>query len=340
MRFITRLLICMGALAALLAMPALASAALPKAKTQYTHEGHVGQGNDWHVELEVGTDTRRLKSIVLYLQECDVTAFAEDVPVSDTGAFEVVATLPKGGTYRVTGSFVSATHAHGEFELTNEKCSPGTGVRTFDAHPAKAGGAHGGHDSTSSHRGGTPPRQYARLDNKTPAQIAEAARLWSRTLTIANTPAFKTYRAVRRLYKITARRRPRPLIFHVHRAAYDTDRFLFAATRPESLVYWWGSKKGPPRLVAFMYRANTLIPPKFAGGIFGWHAHNPTAMPMTHVWLTGDLRSSAANCMPVPELEAYLPGFKYEKPAQLSGHESLPCPTGDTADDGHTGDDH
>lgn len=338
MRFMTRLPICVGALVALLALPAVASAALPKEKTQYAVHDHTGSGQDFHIEIDVGTNPRVLKSVVLYLQECDATGFAEDVPVSENGDFEVTSTLPKGGTWRIKGSFTTADHAHGEYELVNEKCS--TGAKTFDAHPPKPGGANGLHDheASSHHKGGTAPRRYARLDNKSPRAIAEAARLWSRTLTVAQTRSFRTYKAVRRMYKITARRRPRPLVFHVHRKAYDLDRYVLTATRPESLVYWWAAK-GQPQLVAFMYRANTLVPPKFAGGIFGWHSHFADKEPMTHVWLTNDLRSAAANCMPVPELEEALPKFNYAKPAQASGHESMPCLTDEeaTSGDGHAG---
>ncbi len=315
MRSNTRLLACAGTLLALLALPAVAPAALPQTNTQYGVHDHTGEGTDFHIEIEVGKNPRQLKSVVLYLEQCDATAFAEKVPVSETGAFEVVASLPKGGTWRVTGTFPTADHAHGDYELTNAKCT--TGAKAFDAHPPTADGGHAGHSSSSHHRGGTAPDRYATLTNKSRWEVAEAARLWSRTLTVAQTRPFRTYRNVRRLYEITAARRPRPLIFHVHRKAYDRDRYVLAATRPESLVYWW-PRKGDPILVAFMYRANTLIPPKFAGGIFGWHAHAAKAMPMTHVWLTKDLRSAAANCMPVPELERDVPRYKWSTPA-------MPC---------------
>ena len=316
MRLIVRLLVGLGA-AILLLTPVSAVAAVPKPKTSYVIDDHGGTGRDWHVEVEVSKDPRRLKSVVLYLEECDETTFAENVAVSDSGDFEVVASLPKGGTWRLTGGFPTSTHLHGDFELTNGKCS--TGARTFDAHVPE-GGPHEAH-----HSGGTPPKAYPDLDSKSTAQVAAAARLWSRTLSVAKTRPFRTYTAVRRRYDITAFNRRRPLAFHVYRAAYNTDPYFLSATRPESLVYWW-PRKGRPILVAFMYRSNQLSPPRFAGGIYGWHAHSKTAMPMTHVWLTRDLRSAAAHCMPVAELEAALPRFRYETPRQPSGPESSPCP--------------
>jgi len=47
---------------------------------------------------------------------------------------------------------------------------------------------------------------------------------------------------------------------------------------------------------------------------------------MTHVWLTGDLRSAWANCLPVAQLEQANPRFKYEKPRNgVSGTEAVPC---------------
>ena len=47
---------------------------------------------------------------------------------------------------------------------------------------------------------------------------------------------------------------------------------------------------------------------------------------MTHVWLTGDMRSALANCMPVPALEAALPAFRWAAPGQGFSKESYPCP--------------
>lgn len=320
MRFMVRLLGGVAALTVLLVVPTGAPAAVPKAKTQYAVDEHGTAGRNWHVEVEVGKDPRRLKSVVLYLEECGETAFAENVPVSETGEFEVVASLPKGGTWRLTARFPTAAHLHGDFELTNGTCS--TGARLFDAHPPSAGGDD---EDAGHHSGGTPPGEYPDLEGRTKAQLAEAAGLWSRTLAAAKTGPFRTYTAVRRRYEITAVNRRRPLVFHVFRAAYNTDRYLLSAPRPESLVYWW-PRKGRPILVAFMFRSNTLIPPKVAGGIFGWHGHSKTAMPMTHVWLTRNLRSAAAHCMPVPALEAAIPRFRYETPGQPSGPESSRCP--------------
>jgi hypothetical protein len=46
---------------------------------------------------------------------------------------------------------------------------------------------------------------------------------------------------------------------------------------------------------------------------------------MTHVWLTGTLRSAFANCLPVHELEAVHHRFHYSKPGQGFSHESMPC---------------
>ena len=47
---------------------------------------------------------------------------------------------------------------------------------------------------------------------------------------------------------------------------------------------------------------------------------------MTHVWLTRDLRSALANCMPVAALEKAIPRYRYAPAGRPLTHESQPCP--------------
>jgi hypothetical protein len=90
------------------------------------------------------------------------------------------------------------------------------------------------------------------------------------------------------------------------------------------------ARSGAPVLVAFMYRAPGGKPPPLGRSILFWHQHPSSghAAPtqMTHIWLTGDLRSAAANCLPVPELEAAQAAFRYQPPARPSTIEGSPCP--------------
>lgn len=317
-----------AAVAALLALPPAAPAALPLAKQQYAQHDHSGVGTDWHVELTVSRDPRRLTNVVVYVQECDATAYAENVPVAADGSFEVNASLPKGGTWRVKGAFPTQEEAHGEYEVTNARCA--TGVRAFDAHRL----ASDGHTTF-----GTPAGQYPDLLRADLRSIAFAARLWADTLRVAATTPFRTFHAALRRYRVldlAKMRRRRPLVFHVRSARYDNDRYAFRADRVESLVYYWG-RTGPPRLIGFMYRARGEKPPSH-GRVFGWHTHGKDSAAMTHVWLTKDLRSAAANCLPVTELDRDVSGVgKIPLEAANDFAEGQPC---GAAGDGHAGHDH
>jgi hypothetical protein len=119
---------------------------------------------------------------------------------------------------------------------------------------------------------------------------------------------------------------PRPGVFHLWSRRYNADDRILDPERVESLVYWKPTARGvDPILVAFMFRARPGPRPRFAGSIPVWHKHQQGGDKMIHVWLTRDLRSAYANCLPVPELERALPRFDHELlPSQL--HESQPCP--------------
>jgi len=84
-------------------------------------------------------------------------------------------------------------------------------------------------------------------------------------------------------------------------------------------------------LLAFMFRVPADDVPPFGSPVIGWHQHvradgHVGATQMTHVWLTGDLRSAYANCLPVPALEAAIPAFRFSAPGEPPKHASEPCP--------------
>ena len=296
-----------------------AAAAVPQLKTKFGMDEHGTGGRDWHVELKVGKDPRAIKQVVLYSQDCGETAYAENVPVTPDGSFVVAHPLKKGGGFRIRGQFIMPRKVSGIYELATEDCS--TGERRFSAYPP-GGGSRGNGSHQAS---GTPLGQYPDLATAPARAIAEVESLRVRTIAAASTPAFKSWAAVNRRFDPTLETPQRPLIFHMQRVKHFRDGRVLDPYKPESLVYWWPAD-GPPVLVAFMYRAETVKPPKFGGEIFGWHQHSKTSAPMTHVWLTHDLESATANCLPVAALERDRAGFRYAPSAHGSGPESMPCP--------------
>ena len=120
---------------------------------------------------------------------------------------------------------------------------------------------------------------------------------------------------------------PKPGVFHLWNRAYDSDAAILDPERPESLVYWKPSRRrADPVLIAYMFRVGPGPAPRFAGGIPVWHTHERGGDKMFHVWLTRDLRSAYANCLPVPELERSLRAFDFEPDLQIGIPESRPCP--------------
>jgi plastocyanin len=119
------------------------------------------------------------------------------------------------------------------------------------------------------------------------------------------------------------------MMFHLRHRGYERDGRAFDPRRPESLVYWW-PPAGDPVLVAFMYRMPFADGwPRFGRPLLGWHAHGgerPRSTLMTHVWVTADLRSAIANCMPVAALEAFNAAFRFQPIAHDLTQESAPCP--------------
>jgi hypothetical protein len=182
------------------------------------------------------------------------------------------------------------------------------------------------HDDEGHVRGvyGTAVGSYPELHEATPRARTQARALWRRTLGAAR-GQFATYDAARALgYERLPRKLKRPVVFHLRRPAYDHDRRRLDARRPESITYWWPRRRSPVP-VAFMYRMPRGAWPAYAKPLLGWHSHNPAAPLMTHVWLTGTLRTAIANCMPVEALEAANPAFRFSEPRQGYSRESHPC---------------
>lgn len=314
-----------GALLVLAATAPLAGAAVPTPNAAFAAHDHETPKDNWHVETEISSTSKSLRSLVLYVQKCKQTVFARNVRLSADGDFvaelALVGSGGKGpGTWRVAGRFVEPTHLEGTYEMTAGTCT--TGVRPFHAHT-------GDHQHGPSI--GTPMGEYPDISKATDARRIEARRLWHQTRREARSSRLRTYAAARRNHFVRVPvPRTRPLIFHLRQQGYERDRDVLSPRRPESLVYWW-PKQGRPVLLAFMYRAPADDVPTFGSPLLGWHGHvradgSPGLTQMTHVWLTGDLRSAYANCMPIAALEAAIPAFRFSTPGESLKHGSLPCP--------------
>jgi hypothetical protein len=309
----------------LLAAPA-AQAAYPDKAASYTVHDHGTKGKNWHVEVEISKERRLLaKTIVIYVQECNATPFAENERIDLKGRINFIDRefdLPKGakGTWTVRAQWISTHTLKGVYRIVTPGCD--TGARPFEAHA-------GGHEH-SHHHAGTRPGEFPALASASSSARSQVTELWRNTLRAA-ADLFPTYESAEALkFSRYPLKWKRPLLFHLRRDGYAKDKVVLDPTRPESLVYWW-PKRGAPVLVGFMYRAPLGKPPAFGGKLLAWHSHTENGHQgdnqMTHVWLTGDVRSALANCLPVDQLQKRIKAFRYSRPSHGAGHESRRCRT-------------
>ena len=300
--------------ALLLASPA--SAALPVKHRSYQAHDHSTPGKQWHVQLDVAArSTRTIKLVIVYTQQCKVTVAKENVPVFEDGTVKAQGKV-KGGAWQLDAKFTSPEVLEGTWRVFKGRCD--TGVLPFTVAPLPPGMTH-------NHGPKFPDLASANLH-----QTRQAIYMRHRVFR-ARDELFPTYRAARRLgFTRFDTQWKRPLVFHLRKAAYVHDDRIFDAWHPESLVYWWPAQ-GDPILLGMMFRVPSGLPPTYAGPIPIYHQHTSKfgglgTTQMTHVWLTGDLKSAWSNCLPVKELEAANPAFHYVTPATAgSGPESAPC---------------
>ena len=206
------------------------------------------------------------------------------------------------GNWRLSARWVAPNHVTGNFQVTTPGCDGG--VRMFSAHQGDHDHDHAGHTAF-----GTPLGSYPDLDAG--SSEVRAAGIATRGVSEPGDAPFR-HISRRGRPRISALASPMGGSVDVPRASPRVrarrPRLRSAAAR--SLVYWW-PPAGEPVLVAFMYRMP--LPdgwPRFGRPSLGWHAHGgdkPGRSLMTHVWMTADLRSAIANCMPVAALEAFTP---------------------------------
>ena len=306
---------------AVLAWAPAAPAALPKPNTTYQVHDHSTPGERWHVETKTTQRGRGLATIVVYSERCGTTPYGRRVPVGADGTTRTHRPIdpsnPDKGSWAVDARFTEPHRLEGYFRIVTPTCD--TGPIGFVAHSGKH------HGRAYGHAPGTMPD----LGQATPRRLAEARALYRDSLRAASR-RFETYEAAAKLgYQPYDRIKSTrgPLLFHVRNTAYDSDERELDARRVESLVYYRGEDERPV-LVAFMYRQPAQGWPPFGRPLLAWHAHGSgKTNQMTHVWLTGDLRSALANCMPVEQLEQALPAYDYV-PTEITVPESRPCPAG------------
>jgi hypothetical protein len=313
--------ICIAITAALAAIPAVAHGVLPKAGVSVQAHEHGTGGHDWHVELDVNHSSTRLATLVLYAQECDVTVFAQKVPLARDGSFAADGTLPKGaGTWLVRGSFVTRTRATGTWSVSKADCV--TGERPFDT--AGEGGQDGHHHAEHIIRGN--PAEYP------PAAITGSSKNARRLRALmraseATKGRFDTLaKARRRGYVLDPHERewpnPCPGTWHMRKHGVSMWGRLFDAAAPQSLVYWCDSHQHWT-LAAYMYRARGDSNPSTYGNLLQWHKHGPDATWMTHVWMVPDPHGAFATCMPFPSFERF--SILRFEPYKPDVHIDAPC---------------
>ena len=324
-----RVLLSVGLLAAVLVT--VAQAAEPVAGGRFLVHDHQTPGDNWHVDAKVNKAGTKLSGLVVHSERCGSwTPYATGVPITAEGTVSAAGALdpddPGRGYWSFEGTFTAPKRLDGEFRMATPDCD--TGPMLF---AALAGDGHAGH----SHDGrtsqfGTPIGSLPVLARAKGERYRELVRLYRNTKDAAR-ELFPTYQAaLKRGFVRYSSANKRPQLFHLRHERYARDKTWFDARKVESLVYYRPSV-GRPVLVAFMFRAPVGGQPRFAKPILGWHSHgngDPRRLQtqMTHVWLTDDLRSSLANCMPVAQLEAALPRFRLEPGTLGLGHESSPCP--------------
>ena len=316
-----------GALIAALVLAvtvAVATAALPKPKASIEAHQHGTGGHDWHVQLEIGKTSTVIATLVLYAQECDVTPYAQNVPIAADGSFDVERSFPAGGgTWFVKGAFIDPQHANGAWGVKNAKCD--TGERPFQAH----GGDYHAHIVVGNVLERPP---YAiRGSSRSARRLRRLHRI-----SLATAPRFSTPAKARAAGYIMTRGAINsagrtihgacPRFWHMRINAARMWGRLLDPRHPQSLVYWCDSK-GHFTLAAFMFRDDPHARPPTFGNLIQWHKHAKHATWMTHLWLVPDIRDAWSTCAPFKAFEAQ-GKFSYETFA-TSLHLDMPCTSTD-----------
>jgi hypothetical protein len=276
-----------------------AHAVLPAGKSRFEVHDHSVPGKNWHIEFEINKTGRKIKTAVLYREDCKETPFAEGIPIAEDGSFTMGGPLPKNrGIWSVTGKFETTEHAHGVYTIQNKRCD--TGEVAFDAHTG-AGHMMIGNMAEYPTALNTGGKNVRRVRNLRMRSVRSAKR-------------FADYRRAQKLgyyFGFASMADTRcPGLNHMRKHDVDMWGETLDPRNPQSLVYWCDSSR-KMTLAAFMFRAWSDTRPPTFGDLLQWHKHGEGGNWMTHLWLVPDTRAAIATCAPFEAFERF--GlFKYE----------------------------
>jgi hypothetical protein len=142
---------------------------------------------------------------------------------------------------------------------------------------------------------------YPQVEKATPRQYAKVKRLWKSSR--ARADLFRPIsRALKRGYQFAPSDDVGigfPGIRHLRKRGNRFWGNLLDPKAPQALMYWCVTK-AQCTLVGFMFRAPAMSKPPVFGPMLAWHMHTNGRSWMTHLWLTGDVRSAFARCAPWP----------------------------------------
>ena len=305
--------------------PSAASAALPVPGDTYRAHDHDTPDDKWHVTMKALREKQALR-VVVYADRCGGhTPYAKVVPYDGGGNSKTYRFLdpdnPEKGTWAYDARFTGEDRLEGTFRIVTEDCDTGpmpfVATNTAETHVSY----------------GTPLGSMPDLASATPRRLRQADWLfreaWRRAKRFADIEKAKRLGYYSGPSDFAERRAH---VYHLRHLAFTKDEIYFNPKKTESLMYYNGLE-GPPVLIGYMFRYKLAGGhPPFARPLLGWHAHGRAVWrgipnQMTHIWLTNDLRSALANCMPVEALEASLPAFEFSPMQPDVIAEARPCPS-------------
>ena len=297
-----------------LVLVGVVQAALPPKGQTFEFADHATSGKNWHVDFQVDAKSRKkLKTLIVYSEQCDATVVKRDVPISGAGVIAVAGGVPDGGTFTVNATFTATRKLVGTMRMIRTGCD--TGLLNYPT--AITGDGTGEHVHTA---------RYPDFASATHKQRRQARALQVRVLkywhgiSVTDAKHLGYFRETR--FQVTDG------IFHVYNHTYEKDHRIFDARRPESLVFW-RPPKGAPQILGPMFRVPPGKRPSFAGPIPIYHHHESQTgrivSAMTHVWMVNGPKSAWAFCLPVKQLELYNPTFKWLPGYSNHEHIGAPC---------------
>ena len=304
--------------AASLVVVGAARAALPPRGASFAFHDHDTAGSNWHVELRIDPkDERKIRTLVVYSQQCKGTVAKTGVAISDAGVIAASGGLKGGGWWEVNATFANPTTLVGTMRMRRADCD--TGLLSYPN--AITGDGHTGHSHSGGHDHGP---KYPDFAGASLAQRKQARALHRRVLKTW-TGITLTQAARRGWVQARGANKTQPGTFHTYNQRYEKDKRLLDARRPESLVFWRRAD-GESVILGPMFRVPAGERPAFAGPIPIYHSHGQTVKNrMTHVWLTKGPKMAWANCVPVLHLQQYNPAFTWIPGGTGQGLIGGPC---------------